>query len=65
MIKYNNLLSFNIIVHNTIKYHRGNQGYIGERSLKDLWREKYSGPPPKSKAWRRDGVQWINDLTLK
>ena len=29
MIKYNNLLSFNIIVHNIIKYHRGNQGYTG------------------------------------
>ena len=32
MIKYNNQLSFNIIVHNTIKYHRGNLSYRGEFS---------------------------------
>ena len=36
MIKYSNLLSFNIIVHNTIKYHRGNQGYRGAFSKRPL-----------------------------
>ena len=36
MIKYSNLLSFNIIVHN--KYHRGNQGYrvaLSKRPLRN------------------------------
>ena len=36
MIKYNNQLSFNIIVHNTIKYHRGNLGYRGAFSKRPL-----------------------------
>ena len=48
MIKYSNLLSFNIIVHN--KYHRGNQGYRVALSKRPLKGKKYSGPPLKAKA---------------
>ena len=48
MIKYSNLLSFNIIVYN--KYHRGNQGYRVALSKRPLKGKKYSGPPLKAKA---------------
>ena len=49
MIKYNNQLSFNIIVHNTIKYHRGNLGYRGEFSKRPL-KGKLQWTTTKSKS---------------
>ena len=47
MIKYSNLLSFNIIVHN--KYHRGNQGYRGAFSKRAL-KGKIQWTTTKSKS---------------
>ena len=47
MIKYSNLLSFNIIVHN--KYHRGNQGYRGAFSKRPL-KGKIQWTTTKSKS---------------
>ena len=49
MIKHSNLLSFNIIVHNTIKYHRGNQGYRGAFSKRPL-KGKIQWTTTKSKS---------------
>ena len=49
MFKYSNLLSFNIIVHNTIKYQRGNQGYRGAFSKRPL-KGKIQWTTTKSKS---------------
>ena len=50
MIKYNNQLSFNIIVHIQLNTIVGTW-VIGERfSKRPLTGEKYSGPPLKAKA---------------
>ena len=46
---YNNQLSFNIIVHNTIKYHRGNLGYRGAFSNRPL-KGKIQWTTTKSKS---------------
>ena len=49
MIKYNNQLSFNIIVHNTIKYHCGNLSYRGAFSKRPL-KGKIQRTTTKSKS---------------